>query len=168
MRVEYPQRTEQRSRPKVNALQYAVRLLSVKSYSEKKLREKLAGRQFTPEEIDGAVKRLRDEHLLDDRKFAEDFVRARLATRPRTGMALLRDLQQRGVSKHLSQEVVAELAPHENDETLARDLLKRKWALYEKLDDQTRRRRIMSMLARRGFRYDTIERVLKVRPDEES
>ncbi|HEY3294651.1 MAG TPA: regulatory protein RecX [bacterium] len=166
MNIEYPQRTERRSRPKVNSLQYAVRLLSVRSYSEKRLREKLAGRQFTPEEIDSAVKRLRDERLLDDRNFAEEFVRTRLLLRPRTGAALLRDLLQRGISKHLAQEVIAEMAPKDQDEALARELLRRKASLYAGLDDQTRRRRIMSMLARRGFSYDTIDKVLKAGPGD--
>ena len=148
-------------RPKGTALQYAVKLLAVRNYSEKKLREKLAGREFDQEEIAASVARLKEERLLDDRRFAEEFVRARLATRPRTGIALQRDLFQRGISRPLAQEVIAELAPPAQDEALALELVRRKWSLYESLDDQTRRRRLMSLLARRGFPYDTIEKVLK-------
>ena len=152
-------------RPKVNALQYAVRLLSARPYSERKLREKLAGRQYEPDEIEHAVARLKQEHLLDDRNFAEEFVRTRLLLRPRTGIALLRDLLQRGVSKRLAQEVIKELAPPDQDEALARDLVRRKLPLYEGLDELTRRRRLMSLLARRGFGYDTIEKVLNFKTD---
>jgi regulatory protein len=152
--------SRERSRPKGTALQYAVKLLSVKNYSEKKLRDKLLGRQFTEGEITGAIARLQQERLLDDRRFAEEFVRARLAVRPRSGVILLRDLLQRGVGKKLAQEVIADLAPKENDEALARELVRRKLPMYSSLDEQTRRRRLMSLLARRGFSYETIGRVL--------
>ncbi len=157
-------RAHRSPRPRFNALQYAVKLLASRGCSEKKLREKLKSRQYSPEEIDAAVTRLKAEHLLDDRNYAEEFVRARLALRPRTGMALLRDLLQRGISKRLAQEVIAELAPPDQDEALARELLRRKWSLYADMDEPTRRRRIIGMLARRGFRYDTIEKVLKFGP----
>lgn len=149
-----------KSRPRGTALQYAVKLLSAKSYSEKRLREKLAARQFDEGEITGAVARLKAERLLDDRRFAEEFVRARLATRPRSGMLLTRDLAQRGVPRNLAQTVVNELAPKENDLDVARELLRRKSGQYASLDDMTRRRRLMALLARRGFSYDTIEKAL--------
>jgi regulatory protein len=149
-----------RPRPKGTALQYAVKLLAVKPYSEQKLREKLAARQFTAEEISTAVSRLISERLLNDRRFAEDFIRARLNSRPRAGILLVRDLLQRGITKKLAQEVVAELAPKSNDVEVARDLLRRKAGQYGSLDDETRRRRLMSLLARRGFSYDIIDKVL--------
>lgn len=154
-----------RSRPKGTALQYAVKLLAVKPYSEMKLREKLAGRQFTDDEIATAVTRLISERLLDDRHFAEEFVRARLAARPRAGIMLVRDLYQRGIPRKLAQDVVNELAPKQNDLEVARELVKRKSALFKNLDDQTRRRRLTGFLARRGFSYETIAKAL---PDSRS
>jgi regulatory protein len=156
----------QRSRPKVNALQYAVRLLSTRAYSENKLREKLALRQFTPEEIAAAVARLKAERLLDDRRFMEDFIRARLASRPRTGAALVRDLILRGIPRKLAQEAVQELSPPEDELPLAVEVVRRKLSVYVSLDEPTRRRRLASLLARRGFSYATIQKVLRLDPDQ--
>ncbi|RPH95134.1 regulatory protein RecX [candidate division KSB1 bacterium] len=154
-------------RKPATALSTAVRLLSARPYSERKLREKLT-RKFSREEIDYAIQRLKDERLLNDRKYAEDFVRARLAARPRTGVALLRDLFQRGVPRTIAQDVVKELAPKESDEKLARELVRRKATHYAGLDEQTRWRRLSSFLARRGFSFDVIQKVLRLPPEGET
>jgi len=146
----------------LTALQYAVKLLSSRPYSEKKLREKLGMRGYERSDIDLAIDRLRRERLLDDRRFAEDFVRARLATRPRAASALARDLRQRGIAARLAKEVAEEIAPHDMDEELAKELVRRKETMYLSLDPLTRRRRLAAFLARRGFSYDTIEKVLRV------
>ncbi len=156
----------QRSRPKINALQYSVRLLSTRAYSENKLREKLALRQYTPEEIAAAVSRLKAEKLVDDRRFMEEFIRARLASRPRTGAALVRDLILRGIPRKPAQEAVKELASQENELPLALEVVRRKQVAYAALDEQTRYRRLASLLARRGFSYATIQKVLRLDPDQ--
>jgi regulatory protein len=152
-------------KPNVPPLEYAVKLLSARAYSEKKLREKLLAKKYAPEEIDPALKRLHETHLLDDRRYAEEFVRSRLATRPRAAIALLRELAQKGIARTIAQEVVARLAPKEEDLKLARELVARKNAQYAGLDEQTRRRRLTSLLARRGFSFETIGKVLKMRLD---
>jgi regulatory protein len=149
------------------ALSHAVKLLSARPYSEKKLREKLANK-FPRDEIDSAVRRLKAERLVDDGRFAEDFVRARVATRPRSGFVLIRELMQRGIARSAAQEVVNRLVPAESHENLARDLLARKQAMYRGLDEPTRRRRLTAFLARRGFSYEVIQKVMRIPPEDET
>lgn len=154
-------RETRRPRKPATALQYAVRLLSARPYSEKKLREKLAARGYEPSEIGYALKRLCDERLLDDRRFAEEFVRARLSLRPRAAAVLARELRQRGIAAGLAKSVAEELAPRDSDAELARELVRRKQSAYKNLEPETRYRRLSSLLARRGFSYDTIRSVLR-------
>ena len=156
-----------RARTPATALSYAVKLLSARPYSERKLREKLANK-FPRDEIDSAIRRLRAERLLDDARYAEDFVRARTATRPRSGFVLVRELMQRGIARSTAQEVVNRLVPAESHETLARELLSRKQAMYRGLDEPTRRRRLTAFLARRGFSYEVIQKVLRIRLEDET
>ncbi|MBU0508116.1 recombination regulator RecX [bacterium] len=156
----------QRSRKTATALQYAVKLLSARPYSEKKLRDKLTGREYEPAEIEHALRRLREEKLLDDRRYAEDFVKTRLALRPRAAAILARELRQRGIASNLAKKVAEELAPRESDEELARELIRRKLSAYASLDPVTRHRRLASLLARRGFSYDTIRTVMRERSGE--
>jgi regulatory protein len=150
-----------RRRPKGTALDYAVKLLSVRAYTERRLREKLAARAFTSEEIAEAIKRLKEQQFLDDRRFAAEFIRSRLANQPRTGMALVRELIQRGLSRKFAETAVKENVPATSEEDLARELLRRKQTLYGHLDAVTRKRRLMALLARRGFSYEIISKVLK-------
>ena len=148
-------------KPQGTALQHAVALLARRSYSERRLREKLAGRGYEAADIGQAIRRLREENLLDDRRYAEDFVRARLTLRPRAASVLARELRQRGIAAKLAQEVAAALAPRESDEELAHDLIRRRASLYSALDETTRRRRLAALLARRGFSYHIIQKVLR-------
>ena len=76
------------------------------------------------------------------------------------------DLLSRGIPLTLAREVVAELMPKDDELPLARDLVRRKWAQYKQLDEQTRWRRMAGLLARRGFSLDTIRAVLKHAPDD--
>jgi len=154
-------RETRRPRKPATALQYAVRLLSARPYSEKKLREKLAAREYERGEIEYALRRLREERLLDDRRFAEEFVRARLSLRPRAAAVLMRELRQRGIAGPLAKSVAEELAPRDSDAELARELIRRKQTAYKNLDPEKRHRRLSSLLARRGFSYDTIRSVLR-------
>ncbi|MDD5088272.1 MAG: regulatory protein RecX [bacterium] len=150
-----------RPRNPATALQYAVKLLASRPYSEKKLREKLSTRGYESSEIGLALKRLRDERLLDDRRYAEEFVRARLSLRPRAAAVLVRELRQRGIAGPLAKSVADELAPRDSDMELARELIRRKQPSYKNLDPETRHRRLSGLLARRGFSFDTIRSVLR-------
>ncbi|MFZ5433805.1 MAG: regulatory protein RecX [Calditrichota bacterium] len=155
-----------RRRPtSLTALQYAVKLLSSRSYSEAKLREKLLARGYEAGDIDYGLERLREKRLLDDRRYAEEFVRTRLTMRPRAASILIRELRQRGIAQRLAKQVTDELVPREANEDIARDLIRRKLAVYAKLDPMTRRRRLAALLARRGFPYDTIDKVLRNESD---
>jgi regulatory protein len=156
-----------RTKTPATALSHAVKLLSAQPYSARKLREKLTGK-FPRDEVDRALRRLQDERLLDDRHYAEDFVRARIVARPRSGFILMRELTQRGVARALAKEVVDRLVPRDDDEGLARELLSRKQTMYRGLDEPTRRRRLIAFLARRGFSYEVIQKVLKIPPEAES
>lgn len=143
------------------ALQYAVKLLSARPYSEKKLKEKLYARKYPTPEIRAALDRLKSERLLDDRKYAEDYVRVRMAARPRAAMRMVSDLLARGIPLTLAREVTTELMPKTDEALLAREFVRRKQAQYAHLDDDTRWRRLAGMLARRGFSLDTIRKVLQ-------
>ena len=159
--TERDEAEKHRPRKPATALQYAVRLLSARPYSEKKLRDKLTGRGYDRSDIEYALQRLRGERLIDDRRFAEEFVRARLSLRPRAAAVLARELRQRGIAAGLAKSVAEELAPRDSDAELARELVRRKQSAYKNLEPETRYRRLSSLLARRGFSYDTIRSVLR-------
>lgn len=151
-----------RKPPREPALPYAVKLLSSRNYSARKLKDKLRARGYAHEEIDEVVEKLKARNLLNDERFAEGFVRTRIETHPRGKSALIRDLLARGVSGATAKQAVNEALPAEQEFEMARDLFNRKATQYSSLDHETRRRRLTALLARRGFRPDTIRKVLSL------
>ena len=151
---------EARGRQKASALNYAVRLLAMRPYSERKLREKLLARQYESREIREALVRLKRENFLNDRRYCEDYIRIQVRARPRAATRMVSDLLARGIPLTLAKEVVAELLPKTDELALATEFVRRKLAQYARLDDATRWRRLAGPLARRGFSYHTIRQVL--------
>jgi regulatory protein len=150
----------------LNPLKYAVKLLAQRPYSEKLLREKLRRFDYLPQEIESAIAELKQKRYLDDRQYAEDFVKMRISSRPRASSALVTELLSKGIGLALAKEVVDQLCTVGDEEKLARDLLARKQAQYASLEPHVRKRRLAALLARRGFRPDTIHRVLGAAPEE--
>jgi regulatory protein len=143
-------------------LHYAVSLLSARPYSERKLTEKLRDRGYEVDEIAAAILRLKEKKLLDDRTFAIDFVHARCRSHPRGRTSLIQDLIGRGISSQIAQEVVTDLVADVDESELAHRLVESKISQYRGFDPEVRRRRLAGLLARRGFRPQTIFNLLKL------
>lgn len=135
------------------------RLLSLRAYSEAELRSRLRAKQFSEEIIERALADLRDSGLVDDRQFAETFVRSRISS-GRSGRRRLEwELRSRGVAPQVVEESLAKLG-EESEYPLALEVAQRR---YERLRDEApeaQRRKIALFLQRRGFAYETISRVL--------
>ncbi|MBK6765964.1 MAG: regulatory protein RecX [bacterium] len=153
--------------PREPALPYAVKLLSSRNYTARKLKEKLRARGYAVEEIDSAIDKLKEKNLLNDERFAEGFVRTRIETHPRGKSAMIRDLVARGVSGPTAKEAVNSALPAEQELELAKELVDRKARQYAALDRETRKRRLTGLLARRGFGPDTIRKVLALPIDQD-
>lgn len=152
--------------PKEPALPYAVKLLSTRAYSVKKLRDKLYNRGYHRDEIEEALGKLSAKNLIDDERYAEGFLRTRLEIRPRGKTALVRDLLSRGVDLSTAKHAVDHAVGKEDELKLALELLRRKARQYSDLDDDTRKRRLVALLARRGFKPDTIHKALDLSDSE--
>lgn len=88
----------------------ALRLLSRSEHSRRGLEQKLLSRGFQPEDIRRALDRLQEEGALNDRRFAEEWIRSRLRKHPE-GRALLElGLQKRGVDEDVAREVAKQCA----------------------------------------------------------
>jgi regulatory protein len=88
--------------------------------------------------------------LIDDEAFARAWVQSRHAGRGLARRALAAELRQRGVADDTVKEAVEELAP-EQEETAARELIAKRMATTRSLDPTKRTRRILGVLARKGY-----------------
>jgi regulatory protein len=157
------------------AKEAALKLLERGPRTEREIVDRLLGRGFVPDAVEGAVERLRRVSLLDDRAFVRAFVRAELTKRPQGRRLLETKLKRRGVPAALLAEL---------DEVLARDVdlteqrlvseferaaraavtLRRRYAARP---EEERRRKLAQALLRRGFSWDTIRDLVGEAPTEE-
>lgn len=146
------------------AKEKALRFIGYRLRSEKELRSKLRERQFHPQVIEDTVRYLRENRFLDDEAFARSFVKDALLRKPTGRLLLKRQLRLKGIETGMIEEVLDELVPQRDEDTLANEaastLLKRFRASRKEVDRDKQRARLASFLARRGFGWPTIHGVL--------
>ena len=80
-------------------------LLGSRDYSEQRMREKLRDAGYPGSVVDNAVEKLRKAGYLDDRRFAQSFVRSHM--RDRSRLRIMRDLAEKGISEPVIEEAFA-------------------------------------------------------------
>jgi len=142
------------------AKEAAVRLLAVRARPAAELAERLARRGFAPPVITAVLEWCRERGYVDDERFAEDWIRTKLARQPAGRKRLQHELEQMGIAPELARRHLDRLLPAEQEESLcvaaARELSPR----YRGLAPEVRARRLGGALYRRGFPPEAVERAL--------
>lgn len=131
----------------------ALRLLSVRSRSRAELRQRLLRADYEPEEVDTALADLEAVGLIDDEAFAREVAehQRRKGMGRRAGLMALR---VKGVDRELAEAVAGEVNPEDEAERAVEVVAKRLPRL-QGLDPETRRRRLVDFLLRRGYDPET-------------
>jgi regulatory protein len=146
-----PPSTSEASREE-QARNLCLRLLTARARTRSELQGQLAKRGYPDDVSDRVLGRLAQVGLIDDADFAEQWVRSRRVNAGKGKRALAAELRTKGVDNDVITAVLADIdagAERERAEQLVRDKLRR-----EKLgnDDDTKvMRRLVGMLARRGY-----------------
>jgi regulatory protein len=138
----------------------ALTLLERRIRTRSDLAKRLRGRGFRSHVIDSVLDRLSEVGLVDDRAYAEAFLRDRLRFRPRSRRMLRVELLQRGVGEADIEAAFESLADELDEVRLAGDLLARRAARWSRLEPAERRRRAEGLLQRNGFSWDVIRAAL--------
>jgi regulatory protein len=142
----------------------ALRLLARRDYTTTELRDKLASRDHSAEDIDAALASLAAEGLLDDRRAAVAHVRTASRIKGRGRLRIQRELEARGLDRALVREVMDELPAADELDALQRFLSRRRVPARLAAAD---RRRLFQQLLRRGFTADLIAKTLKAQTEED-
>lgn len=108
-------------------------------------------RKGVPDDVtESVLGRYAEVGLIDDVAFSHAWVRSRHAGRGLARRVLAVELRQRGVDDDTVNAAVQELDPAQ-EEAAARELVAKRMAATRGLDSVKRTRRILGMLARRGY-----------------
>lgn len=153
-----------------SAREDALRLLDRQRYTRRDLARKLHDKGHATAEIEPALDRLTEVGLVDDVEYARAFIAGRWGRRAAGWRKIEGDLRGRGVS---GDDIVAAKVRFEVDQggpadeaAAANKVLQQAARRYATLDPRTRRQRLTALLLRRGFAYDTIERVMKAQAED--
>jgi regulatory protein len=118
-------------------------------------------RRGVPEDAAAAVlDRFGEVGLIDDAAFAEAWVSSRHRGRGLARRALQQELHQRGVAAETVQTALGTLDDKTQEET-ARDLVRRRLTATRGLTPDARTRRLLGMLARKGYPGALAARVVR-------
>ncbi|MET8543563.1 recombination regulator RecX [Kitasatospora sp. NPDC004799] len=152
--------------PESRARDICLRLLTGAAKTRKQLADALRKREIPDEVADEVLTRLEEVGLIDDAAFAAAWVESRHAVRGLSRRALAQELRTKGVAADLVEQAVAQL-DHDDETDAARALVERKLRSTRGLDPQVRTRRLVGMLARRGYSEGLAFRVVRSALEEE-
>lgn len=142
------------------------RVLSTKQVSEADLRAKLASRNHAEAEIDWVIERCYAARLLDDRRFAEQWISSRVQ-RGHGARRIRQDLARHGIDNHLVNELLADERDAGSFDDAALQLARRRFSQVD-LADAKQHAKAMRHLLGRGFMAEQALAALRVLRDEQA
>ena len=136
----------------------ALRFLSYRPRSEKEVRDYLQKKGGPIGTTEGIISELKKQDLIDDRAFTEWWLEQRKTFRPRGKFALMMELKQKGIDEELIKDALERLI---DEASLVKRLIEKRAKNYKNLDQRSFRRKMIGFLARRGFNWPIIQKVLE-------
>ncbi|MGH3349971.1 MAG: regulatory protein RecX, partial [Nocardioides sp.] len=124
--------------------------LTGQARSRKELAEKLAKKEVPEALATKLLDRFEEVGLVDDEAFAKAWIASRQPGKGLARRALAQELRRKGIDDEVARDALDEIDPDDEREA-ARTLVRRKLRSLERFDDQTKTRRLVGMLARKGY-----------------
>ncbi len=129
--------------------------LTGQARSRKELADKLAKKDVPAELAARLLDRFEEVGLIDDDAFARAWVASRRSVGSGGGKGLARralaqELRRKGIDDEVAREALDEIEP-EDEEAAARALVRKKLRTLSRVDDTTATRRLVGLLARKGY-----------------
>ena len=148
------------SRP--TAYNYALNLLAARPYATRALHRKLIQKEYSAADAKEAIRRLVDNGLLNDEKYAEEYARSKMLSTGASKRRLTQDLYRKGIKGDVATTAIANVIAGEEIDTAAviEAVARKKLAQLGDLERIVLRRRLFAFLARRGYDIEEIKPVV--------
>ncbi|MGH3470447.1 MAG: regulatory protein RecX [Nocardioidaceae bacterium] len=124
--------------------------LTARPRSRHELGDALAARGVPDDVATRVLDRFEQVGLIDDAAFAEGWVRSRQVGRGLSRRVLAQELRRKGVDRDVVSHSVAAISA-DDERQAAHEVVVKKLPSLRRLDDDVRFRRLLAMLARRGY-----------------
>ena len=124
--------------------------LTGQARSRKELADKLAKKDVPQELADRLLDRFTEVGLVDDQAFARAWIGSRQPGKGLARRALAQELRRKGVDDEVAREALAQV-DEESQREAAATLVRKKLRSLTRVDRTTATRRLVGMLARKGY-----------------
>jgi regulatory protein len=146
------------------AYNYALNLLAARPYAARALHRKLIQKKYSAADADDVIRRLVDNGLLNDEKFAEQYARSKMLSTGASKRRLTQDLYRKGIKGDVATNAIANVIDQDEIDPAAviERVARKKLVQLGNLEPVVLRRRLFAFLARRGYDVDEIKRVVSL------
>ncbi len=134
----------------------SIKFISYRDRSEKEVKDFLVRKKVDPKLIDSVIKLLREQELINDRKFANWWIEQRQEFKGKSKSIIKSELIKKGVNKLLIDEV---LEKTQEDLKTATLLLEKNKYRFDRYKGDLRKIKITNFLKNRGYNWDIIEKL---------
>ena len=137
------------------------RLLKIRIRSEQEIAERLKTKKFDSSIIKETIRYFKDIELINDRIFAQSWIRSRL-NKPFGLGRIKNELKAKGISEDILQEELEKIKADDYQESeIVLKVAQRRASIYRNVDPLKLKQRLFGYLARRGFSSESIYKALK-------
>ena len=146
------------------AYNYALNLLAARPYASRALHRKLIQKKYSAADADDVIRRLLDNGLLNDERFAEQYARSKMLSTGASKRRVTQDLYRKGIKGDVATSAIANVIDQDEIDPAAviERVARKKLAQLGSLEPVVLRRRLFAFLARRGYDLDEIKRVVSL------
>jgi len=141
------------------AFNAAVNFLKNRERSRKEIKDKLKTKDYSENVIEKVLEKLERLDIVNDKRFAEMFVRDRMKLKPKGKKVLSLELAQKGIDKNIIEEVLQDLLGGDSELELAKRVLGKVEKKYAGLEGREKKDKIIKYLLSKGFAYNIIEEI---------
>jgi regulatory protein len=138
----------------------AMQFLSARLHSRSELYRKLARREWGDEVVEAVLEDLSRMGYLDDERYARTRALSSAQHKQHGRRRAFLELIRSGIKGDVADRALNEVYREHDPTAIARELVRKHAPRLKGLDPAVARRRLLGMLQRRGFDYDSVKPVL--------
>lgn len=138
-----------------------LKMLGRRELSERQVRQRLARKQYSQDDIDEAVARLRAERAINDQRVAEAIARMETGIRKRGKVRVRIQLERAGIAKETARTAIDDVFGAIDDDALLQSSLQKRLRGRDTIADDREFARLFRYLIGQGFESDRVMKALK-------
>lgn len=146
---------------KARATNNAYALLRQRPRSEFEIRDRLKLKGYSEEVVESVVEGLRRAGEIDDARFAKLWVDERMRINPAGDVVLRHELKSKGLAPELVEAALEAKNKNYDEYEIALNMAGDRFERLKKLDRRKALKRLYDFLLRRGFKYETVRKIVE-------